>query len=79
MTDREARAAARANWPIRRFRLGEEPADDPRSLTTPEDRLAVMWQLAQDAWASAGRPIPDYPRRKTPIRVIAASDHGKDE
>lgn len=79
MTDREARAAARANWPIRRFRLGEEPADDPRSLTTPEERVAVMWQLAKDAWASAGRPIPDYPRERTPIRVIPASEHGQDE
>lgn len=79
MSDRQSRAGARADWPIRRFRLGEEPADDPRSLTTPEERVAVMWQLALDAWASAGRPIPDYPRGKTPIRVIPASEHGKDE
>jgi hypothetical protein len=48
-------------------------------LTTPEERLAVMWQLTLDAWASAGRPIPTYSRAETPIRVIPASEHGKDE
>ena len=30
----------------------------------------MMWQLAVDAWASMGEPIPDYPREKTPIHAI---------
>jgi hypothetical protein len=37
----------------------------------------MMWPLAVDAWASSGRPIPDYPRHQTPIRVIRCDDRVK--
>lgn len=30
----------------------------------------MMWPLALDAWASAGQPVPDYPRSRAPIRVL---------
>jgi hypothetical protein len=68
--DAAARAAARRSWPIRVFRLGEEPADDLSAVTTAAERLAMMWPLALDAWAAAGRPLPDYPRGQTPIRIL---------
>jgi hypothetical protein len=68
--ERKARAAARASWPVRVYRLGEEPDDDLSATTTAEERLAMMWPLALDAWASSGRPMPDYPREKTPVRVV---------
>lgn len=68
--ERKARAAARRSWPIRVYRLGEEPNDDLSATTTLTERLEMMWPLAVDAWASSGQPIPDYPREKTPIRVI---------
>ena len=64
------RRISRATWPIRKFRLGEEPGDDLRASTTAEERLAMMWTLACDAWAAAGRPIPDYERSEAPIRII---------
>ena len=70
---REARRAARARWPVRTFRLGAEPGPD-LSATTAEERVAMMWPLACDAWAFAGRAIPDYPRNRTPIRVIRPDD-----
>ncbi len=66
--DRRARAEARRSWPIKAYRLGEEPPEDLSASTTAAERLGMMWQLAQDAWAMAGRPIPDYPREETPIR-----------
>jgi len=61
------RAEARATWPVRKVRLGEEPSDDLSATTSAAERLGMMWRLAQDAWAVAGRAIPDYPREEMPI------------
>lgn len=69
-----ARQDSRATWPIRKFRLGEEPAADLRASTTAEERLMMMWTLACDAWAVAGRPIPDYERGNAPIRVVRRAE-----
>ena len=68
--ERAARAEARRSWPIRTFRLGEEPDDDLSATTTAKERLEMMWPMTVDAWTLAGREIPDYPRDKTPVRVI---------
>jgi hypothetical protein len=67
--DLESRAAARGNWPVRVYRLGEEPEDDLGG-TTPEQRLAMIWELSLDAWTLSGRPFPEYSRAETPVRVI---------
>ncbi len=69
-SEREARAAARRSWPVRAYRLGEEPAEDLSAVTTAAERLAMMWPLALDAWAAAGRPLPDYPRHQAPVRIV---------
>ncbi len=66
----------RAAWPIRRFKLGEEPKGDLRSTTTAEERLAMMWPLACDAWASRGEPLPEYTRENMPGRVIRRGGRG---
>ena len=63
------RGEARAS-PIRVFRLGEEPGDDLSGRTTPEERIAMMWPLAVDAWTSAGRRLPQYSRDRMPGRII---------
>jgi len=78
---RAARAAARGSWPIRRFRLGEEPVDDLRATTTAAERLAMVEQLTLEAWKLAGKPLPTYARHETPIRVIRppASRTGTDK
>lgn len=68
----EERRAARGSWPVKSFRLGEEPGDDLSERTTPEERIAVMWRLAIDAWISAGRRLPTYSRDRMPGRVIRA-------
>ena len=67
---REARRAARATWPVRTFRLEDQPGPDLSATTTADERLAMMWTLALDAWAFAGRTIPEYPRHRMPVRVI---------
>ena len=65
-----ARRRARAAWPIRVFRLGDEPGDDLSGRTTPEERIDMMWQLAVDAWTAAGYRLPNYTRAQMPCRVV---------
>ena len=65
----DRRSAARAAWPIARFRLGEEPIADLSATTTPAQRIAMMWELAESAWRLAGHPWPTYGRSDMPARV----------
>ena len=73
----DARRLARANWPVQKFRLGEEPTDDFSNCTVAE-RLAMTWRMTRDAWASAGRAVPDYPRSEMPIRIVRRQRPAKD-
>ena len=74
----ETRRAARARWPIARFRLGDEPPDD-LGETTPVERVAMMWELAESAWKLAGRPWPTYDRRNLPARLFRAGTTPPDD
>jgi hypothetical protein len=64
------RRAERAAWPIARFTLGDESADDISAVTTAAERIAMMWPLAETAWKLAGRPLPTYDRQNMPARVF---------
>ena len=66
----EQRRAARATWPVAGFRLGDEPPDDLSEVTTPAQRITMMWFLAETAWTLAGRPWPRYDRRNIPARLF---------
>jgi hypothetical protein len=73
-TREDERRLRRAAWPVRRFRLGEEPSEDLSASTTVEDRIAMMWPLAVDAF-SHGRGVPDRtPRDLWPVRVRRLGD-----
>ena len=63
-TDRPQRSV-----PVRVYRLGEEPGDDLSASTTPEERLAMVWELTLRAWALSGRPIPTYERHEMPVII----------
>lgn len=65
-----ARAKARATWPVRRFRLGEEPGDDLSATTTPEERLVMVTVLSRRMWELSGRTVPSYRRDQMPGRVV---------
>jgi hypothetical protein len=73
------RRAARARWPIRRFRLGEEPPDDLSDVTTVTERIAMMRELADAAWRVAGRPVPAYDRRSIPARLFRPGESPPDD
>ncbi len=68
--DLQARREARKTLPLKRFRLGEEGGEDLSLHTTPQQRLAMVWELSQGAWELAGRPCPSYDRAHTPIRAV---------
>ena len=70
ISEKEQRAAARREWPVAVYQLGEEPGDDLSASTTAEERLGMMWELAQRAWFFSGKPIPDYELKDAPGRVI---------
>jgi len=67
---RRQRAAERADWPVRVHRLTDQPGNDLKSMTTAAERVAMVWQVTLDAWASAGRPLPQYERHQMPVRLI---------
>jgi hypothetical protein len=73
------RRAARAQWPVRQFRLGEEPPDDLSDVTTPAERIAMMWELAEEAWRIAGCPVPAYDRRSIPTRLFRPGEPPPDD
>ena len=64
------RALLRASWPIRVFKLGDEPEDDLSSTTTPQERLAMMWSLAMEVWSLSGKQLPSYSRKEIPINYL---------
>jgi hypothetical protein len=65
-----SRTRDRRTWPVKKYKLGEEPSDDLSGSTTPEERLAMMWELSRQAWLMAGRDLPVYDRKTTPGRVF---------
>jgi hypothetical protein len=64
----------RGAWPVRKYRLGQEPCDDLSQTTTAEERLAMMWPLALEAWSLTGKPLPDYARCDAPVRRLRLDD-----
>ncbi|MGD8862816.1 MAG: hypothetical protein PVI30_22580 [Myxococcales bacterium] len=71
---RRRRAAARRAWPVRRVPLTKQGGDDLSATTTVEQRLAMVWRLTVDAWASSGRPFPTYTRDEAPGRLRRLGD-----
>lgn len=71
---RRERAAARAGWPVHVGRIDDTEDDDLSSTTTLDERVAMVWRLTLDAWASSGRPLPSYSRSEAPGRVTTLDE-----
>ena len=56
------------NIQVRKTSLKE--ATDDLKNTTPEQRWAMMWQLALDAWAFKGEPIAESKLQRNIVRVF---------
>jgi hypothetical protein len=69
--DAARRAARRASWPGAVASLrGAPEAADLSGLTTPEQRVALVWELTRGAWALSGQTFPTYSRAEMPGRVL---------
>jgi hypothetical protein len=64
-----ARAARRAQWPVRVMRLKDVSQDDVAAYTTAAERVLMVAQLTAEAWALGGWPTPAYERSRTPIAL----------
>lgn len=71
---RELRTKNRHGWPIRRTTLADEGRAELCAATSPEERIAMMAELAREAWQLAGRSWPTYERAHTPIRRTVLAD-----
>lgn len=75
----ERKRTDQSRWPIARFHLGQEPGDDLSTVTTPVERIAMMWPLAESAWKVARRSLPGYDRRSIPARLFRAGSLPPDD
>ncbi len=48
----------------------QDDAGDLRKTTTPEERWAMMWQLAQDAWAFKGETVAEPKLQRHIVRLL---------
>jgi len=64
-----ARAARRAQWPVRVISLEDASQGDVATHTTAAERVLMVSQLTAEAWALTGLPTPAYERSRTPIAV----------
>ena len=61
--DPDPEATRRRRSVVRLTTLAEQGDDHDLDGTTVEERFAIMWQLALDAWAFMGQPVePRLPR-----------------
>ena len=63
-------------------RTGDAPASRDRDYDvivrhgTPAERMAMVWQITLDVWASSGRKLPEYTRATMPGRIIRSGQGG---
>ncbi len=72
MTSSRSRGQHRGppGWPVRVFQLGQDADEDLTESTTPEERLAMVWELTARAWKLTGASLPTYRRSEIPVRVL---------
>ena len=68
--DRQARRAARRDWPIRAYRSGECPEDGFLTELSVEERLCVVTDVTETCWAIAGKETRHIPRRDWPLKIV---------
>lgn len=71
---RAARARDRAHWPGAMTTLAEAGVAAIVRHGAAADRIAMVWRITLDAWASAGLAMPSYRRGEMPGRVIRTHD-----
>jgi hypothetical protein len=55
--------------PVRIRRLQEPDDDDLSGSLDAAQRVALVWELSRRMWELTGRPVPQYDRATTPVRI----------
>jgi len=72
--DEAARKRARAKWPGALTTLARQSDAAIVRHGTPGERVAMVWQVTLDVWASSGRPLPSYERANMPGQLFRPSN-----
>lgn len=61
----------RAEWPVRRYALGEEPGggDPDVAALTVSQRIALVERLTRNAWAMRGESVDGARLRRDVVRT----------
>ncbi|MXY55031.1 MAG: hypothetical protein F4029_00680 [Gammaproteobacteria bacterium] len=68
--DRQARRAARRDWPIRAYRPGECPEDGFLADLSVEECLAVVTDVTETCLVVAGKKARKIARRDWPLKIV---------
>lgn len=60
--------------PARVLHLGTESGDDLSAITTPDERVAMVWELTMRMWEFGGAPAPTYTRATIPVTIQRPRD-----
>ena len=60
----------RSHWPIRKYRLGEEPEDEFTQGLTMEENFRITIELSEAAFSLTPAGRKRLPRDQWPIRVV---------
>ena len=64
------RSLSRSTMPVRRFRLGEEPADDITATTSASERVEMVVALSRRMLELTGVPVAAYSRDQMPVSIV---------
>lgn len=68
----DKRSEQRADWAI--HIRGLDTQDSANERGPVEGRLRAVAQLSVDGWRLAQKPLPDYRRSESPIRILPMRD-----
>ena len=68
------RKEARKNWPVNAVPSKSDSEITLAKTTSSAERLAMMWQISQDAWALTGKGFPEYQRHNMPGKLITSDE-----
>lgn len=73
--ERRRRAEARRSRAVLRW-TSLRGAEEELQPVRGEEAMSLVTRLTREAWAAAGRPIPDYDRSEAPVRFVPRRDDG---
>lgn len=68
------RRAARADMPVRIYRMGEEPPDEWLASTSAAERFEMVAEMSARMFEISGRLVPSYTRPSTPIQIVRSAE-----